>query len=1551
MSTVKNNSEMLYTQARQLFEKAKTKFDNGTIKSEPLLIQSVFNAFQEFFVSIGQPNFTPRYAPEYGPPWSDDYNQMMEEILKDLELLFHEVDILGQSIYTDFNHNMVQHEILKKQYEQVLNRMNDLEVFAGRNETGLEFGRDNFLNKDKIDYSRISGEPLEIVDGAVTLPQINRVNVAKDATATIVIGNRQENKFIIGTESNGFPGNNTEIHSVTDDVLTSKNYTPTFIGEENNHCDYSAVLDGSPNTWFEYEKVNVKDHDKMKVAKNLGWDYQVYENQTIRWAEDPDDGVLKLHIQITLPEEKVINQINCNMYTPPNYGAKTAIVKNILVSDGKEIPKSIMPVDKSDDQYSFHFSPVKAKIISVLFEQSNKYITDIGHIFYEQKMQVEDESEYAMDAATKKYKYAPRVEGPDIMLEDLGINVKVNNTSVDASYPALEANGQNTLSIGETINRLTNNVDMETVEMGVEKFEGFRWCIGIRDIEIYSSEYAEEGELVTHPFYFENPIDKLSLDVNESIPESFVSNDAMKYDWLTYFVSIDDGATWNPITPLKQQIVSKDQPPKIYTVRTVETSDQVLDSKEAYIESEYPVYSMRLKIVGKRPTEEAVQTFSVMSNSSNDNKQVKAEKASPVISNYVFNIKTKVDAHNSEEGELTLNTSANTGEKPKTDIGKIPDREEDHQNDTDSISVEIINKKTEWCMDDNLIVKGRAKTTRRLEKVEIYLGSELVETTTVDGEYADFSFTIPEYYYEEISTITVVVRAYDDHNAAVDTDVINIIECKDIPAEDRPVDKILESFQIIVDQKPSEICECDTLTFYGSVQGPSAIESLIVEINGFSVDVNDLGEAPENDPCGKTIASATGSETDDIIDDVVETQSITDEQLLQIEDFGEWLDAFEKREDCGCRSKRRKEQFNSFSSFQAEAAPLQIMSFNEEDFIVNIPYWKLKELGADIGQTINITLTAYNASKEKVTNAFSITVKDCEKPDHDEFGNPRVRECLLLESVIVYYYDRKQATIESITVPANALPYQYIDNGIGTGATVGWSAAFNGPIIMVTKGFDYSGYAFQIHAVGVNYLDEYNQPFTSWTTTIAETSEGVQNTDLMIGHPNRKENWTKQILEGDYSSSPSLKGLNDYVTFIADDDQENEICEVEMEFSPSDNRVLEEDILDLPDIYDCNLISDLIIQVFNDITQELSEYTVNLKDLAKDIITVNTLSGEVVMLVGWSNYFNGITLKVIDGEGSKNAFVTAVGLVYRSKTNVSKTLWVDEVRYQTKGVNNVDFIFDGLKVIEDLYWLEDGEIDYDAISYLGSKGDMIAFSIPNEISDSICQASTNIDSELGLDVNNPPDKAVLNFIDAPQKLCIDVESNEQETTYIDAIASYEFGLKEIEYSISANNIIISGPYTEEVDSNDYVFNYEIDLTRLEAGDTVVLTAKAKTIYGVETTKQIEYIAERCNDWTEFTCNEKMMSGSNFGKFKIDLGNAATRITINYDMYSIPDKLDVYYKDKLIATTEERVTGGGTLEFDYNPELDDTTVTIIVNDNENISSGTNWSFSVSCPPSE
>jgi hypothetical protein len=610
---IKNNSQMLYLEAKYQFENAKKKFEDGSIKTETTLIQTVFQSFQDFFVSIGQPRMIPRYAAEDGPPWSEDYNNMMDEIRQDLELLYQEVDILGRSLYTDFNHNMVQYDILKNEYQQVADKMKDLELLSTNlNANGkIVLHRNDFVNQDKIDFQRIVGSPAHIENGAVTLQQRNAENVAQDAQVLLIIGNKTTTNWIIGSDSNGFPGNNHEVTMVPSGTMTGDS-SPQFIGMKNSHSAYGAVLDGNPNTWFEFEQVNVREQDRMRVAKNLGFQYQVSGDQTLDWARDPEDGKLKLHLQVILPEAKFINRVNVNMYTPPNYGAKTAIVRNILISDGQQAPSSVLSASKKDDEYDFHFAPRMAKVISILFEQPNKYYTDIGHVYYEQKKQITDSS-YVFDAVSKKDTQAdlPRVNGPIMSLLDIGIDVKEKEANVDVAYPTQNKNAIS-MTLEDALYNLTKHLNNENIDYGVERFEGWRYCIGIRDIEVWSCEYEQQGELVTEPYYFDKPLDKITIDVDEDIPESFYQgNPSDKYKWIKYFVSIDDGARWYPITPVGRQpfaVQGEAEPPKIYTIQQVTQSSQVIDTKPGYIESEFPVYSIRLRMLFERPDTQGGQS-------------------------------------------------------------------------------------------------------------------------------------------------------------------------------------------------------------------------------------------------------------------------------------------------------------------------------------------------------------------------------------------------------------------------------------------------------------------------------------------------------------------------------------------------------------------------------------------------------------------------------------------------------------------------------------------------------------------------------------------------------------------------------------------------------------------------------------------------------------------------------------------------------------------------------------------------------------------------------
>lgn len=96
----------------------------------------------------------------------------------------------------------------------------------------------------------------------------------------------------------------------------------------------------------------------------------------------------------------------------------------------------------------------------------------------------------------------------------------------------------------------------------------------------------------------------------------------------------------------------------------------------------------------------------------------------------------------------------------------------------------------------------------------------------------------------------------------------------------------------------------------------------------------------------------------------------------------------------------------------------------------------------------------------------------------------------------------------------------------------------------------------------------------------------------------------------------------------------------------------------------------------------------------------------------------------------------------------------------------------------------------------------------------------------------------------------------------------------------------------------------------------------------------------------------------------DLGESPGTATINYDMYSIQDRIDVFYNNQWIGGSGSSissssfppvsscgdgqngyVSGTGTIDVDYNPA---TSRTVTVYMSGCIGGGTAWDLSVSCP---
>lgn len=154
-----------------------------------------------------------------------------------------------------------------------------------------------------------------------------------------------------------------------------------------------------------------------------------------------------------------------------------------------------------------------------------------------------------------------------------------------------------------------------------------RFAIGIRDINIYSYLFAESSEIISKPYVSPKPISKLKLQVDEQVPKEFYSGTDLRgteNEWIKYYISVDNGASWNRIAPSHHRDTLSENGinnvPEIININS-DVSKKDRFNSLAYIDTTEPVYSVRFKAFLSRPT--------------NINS---AESFTPVLSKYALQI-------------------------------------------------------------------------------------------------------------------------------------------------------------------------------------------------------------------------------------------------------------------------------------------------------------------------------------------------------------------------------------------------------------------------------------------------------------------------------------------------------------------------------------------------------------------------------------------------------------------------------------------------------------------------------------------------------------------------------------------------------------------------------------------------------------------------------------------------------------------------------------------------------------------------------------------------
>ena len=314
----------------------------GDFQTEEQIISEIVRVLESFYRDLTEPIFVPETIAAGDTPDSSLYNKIWNDILKDLELIFTELENLEDVTVANFNFVSTESGRLLARLKNVSSQLGDFILYSSNPTKDAFYFKDSFndLSRVEADTSLINAAPCEIDQdqGIVTLP----VNKEKDSVIKVTADP------IINRGSNGVVGNNQQLRVA-------------FNG------DPKSVLDNNPDTWFEYEKV-------------------------VRQEEDLREPLV-LDMTINLGTEQIINYVRIN---PNNFGTRTVIqIDRIETSlDGRvftnikdDIPigdfltkdeDNVFVLAPSTSKYAgqgiYSFTPRKAKFVHFVFKQNEPFI-------------------------------------------------------------------------------------------------------------------------------------------------------------------------------------------------------------------------------------------------------------------------------------------------------------------------------------------------------------------------------------------------------------------------------------------------------------------------------------------------------------------------------------------------------------------------------------------------------------------------------------------------------------------------------------------------------------------------------------------------------------------------------------------------------------------------------------------------------------------------------------------------------------------------------------------------------------------------------------------------------------------------------------------------------------------------------------------------------------------------------------------------------------------------------------------------------------------------
>jgi hypothetical protein len=633
-------SKFLQTRSKQFANQLQEK-TNDTSKNQADIMYDIFTAIKEFFLTIGKPTFKKRKVYQGSPPSSADINNSFIEIYNDTRLMSDEQVVLGDAFKQSFNHSTTERLRLRNKIVEVGEKVNDYIVTATNTISKRHIIQDSFTNTSKVDLSSV-GNPANVDTnhGMVTLKINGQINQSKNA---VVIPPDSEtpieakprwpytmpSNFLVAYKKESASAAKIQMFMAEEEAKQEDQWELYYTSDR--HDNIQTILDGKPDTWFEYQMINVKPSLKLPGAnpntEGYGWTWD--SGESIYNGDRGDSLDASIVIQLAGPTE--INWVEFYPYFPAkscsvivkdiktsmnNSGDYVSILdpsdRNRRISSDTAPPLSVKDREKFIGKGVWSFEERTCRYIKFELSVPEPYNCPIAHIYWELEYDVVTKKRRLFRKRTHTEHYVKRIDGPKIDKGSLLALHQVKDKSLELYLKAEAIIPGIGGIIGGILGAISGlfcstkvSIKDEKTRMGLDVYTGddaWRWCLGIRNIDINTNTYEESATLMTKTFDFPKGIRTLSLSVSEFIPEKFYgSNLTLKNSFIKYYVS-HDGNVWTPISPIERTPAfgESDFPPK--TISFVDKEPEVKNANKSFVLVNEDVKTIKMMAEIKRPS-------------------------------------------------------------------------------------------------------------------------------------------------------------------------------------------------------------------------------------------------------------------------------------------------------------------------------------------------------------------------------------------------------------------------------------------------------------------------------------------------------------------------------------------------------------------------------------------------------------------------------------------------------------------------------------------------------------------------------------------------------------------------------------------------------------------------------------------------------------------------------------------------------------------------------------------------------------------------------------